>query len=147
MAFRKVVVAYDGSDDSVKAVRTGCSISLKYGASMIILHVYHSPTLIMSGGPGMPMPDFTDVEKATRESGQQILANGVQAAAGLGVKAVGELVEGASAVEAIVSFASAEKADLIVIGTRGRTGFKKLVMGSVSSGVASHAECPVMVVR
>jgi nucleotide-binding universal stress UspA family protein len=52
-----------------------------------------------------------------------------------------------SIVSAIVEYAEREKIDLIVIGTRGRSGFKKLLLGSVASGVVTYATCPVMVVK
>jgi nucleotide-binding universal stress UspA family protein len=48
---------------------------------------------------------------------------------------------------AIVNFAEEQKADLIVVGTRGRTGFSKQLLGSVASGVVTYAHCPVMVVK
>ena len=47
----------------------------------------------------------------------------------------------------ITEFAKKERADLIVVGTRGLSGFKKLLPGSVSSGIATHAPCSVLVVR
>jgi nucleotide-binding universal stress UspA family protein len=52
-----------------------------------------------------------------------------------------------SIVGAIVEYAERENIDLIVIGTRGRSGFKKLLLGSVASGVVTYATCPVMVVK
>ena len=52
-----------------------------------------------------------------------------------------------SAVQAIVEYAEKNKIDLIVTGTRGRSGFRKLLLGSVASGVITYASCPVMVVR
>ncbi len=52
-----------------------------------------------------------------------------------------------SVAESIISYAGEQKADLIVIGTRGRSGLKRLVLGSVASGVVAHASCPVLVVR
>jgi nucleotide-binding universal stress UspA family protein len=65
-----------------------------------------------------------------------------------GVKAVCVIRENVvSVVEAIVSFAEERRVDLIVLGTRGQSGFKKLLMGSVSSGVVTHAHCSVLVVR
>ena len=47
----------------------------------------------------------------------------------------------------IVDFAERNNIDLIVIGTKGRTGFKKVLLGSVASGVVTYAHCPVLVVR
>ena len=52
-----------------------------------------------------------------------------------------------SVIQAITEYAAGEKIDLIVIGTRGLGGFKKMLLGSVSSGVVEHAHCPVFVVR
>jgi len=52
-----------------------------------------------------------------------------------------------SVVETIVNQAVKENADLIIVGTRGLGGFKKLILGSVSNGVVSHVHCPVLVIR
>ncbi len=52
-----------------------------------------------------------------------------------------------SIVKEIIEYSERENIDLIVIGTRGRTGFKKLFLGSVASGVLNFAHCPVLVVR
>src|SRR5438445_508750 len=59
-----------------------------------------------------------------------------------------EIVEGPTSVEAtIVDYAEREGTDLIVIGTRGRTGFKRLLLGSVALGVVTYSHCPVVVVK
>ena len=52
-----------------------------------------------------------------------------------------------SIVGAIVEYAERENIDLLVVGSRGLTGFKKLLVGSVASGVVTYAHCPVMVVK
>ena len=52
-----------------------------------------------------------------------------------------------SIIELIVDYAANKDTDLIVIGTRGRTGLKRLIIGSVASGVVQHAHCPVLLVR
>ena len=145
--FKKIVVAYDGSKDSIKAVQVACSMALKFGSTVAVVHVYRSPSTVYAPGPGMPIPDFTDLESAAEEGGRATLAKGLEVASKAGVKAKGELMESPSTVEAVVTFASQERADLLVVGTRGMTGFKKLLVGSVSSGVVGHASCPVLVVR
>jgi nucleotide-binding universal stress UspA family protein len=143
----RIIVAFDGSKDSVKAVQLACSMAVKYASEVTIVHVYASPVIGFSAASGMPIPDYKDLEDATRETGQKVLARGVQLASGAGVEAGGVLLESSSVVEALVEFATKEKADLIVVGTRGMTGFKKLILGSVSSGLVSHSPCPVLVAR
>lgn len=145
--FERVVVAFDGSKDSVKAVRLAASLAAKYGSRVTIVHVYPSPAIGFSAASGMPVPDYGDLEDAAKAAGQMTLSDGVAAAAEAGITARGELIEAPSVVEAVVNFAAAQKTDLIVVGTRGMTGFKKLILGSVSSGLISHAPCPVLVAR
>ena len=97
----------------------------------------------------MPIPEaeFEGVEELSKERARGVLLDGIKLAEAHGVKAKGELLEASSTVQAIVEFATSEKADLIIVGTRGMTGFKKLILGSVSSGLVGHSECPVLVVR
>ena len=83
----------------------------------------------------------------SKKRARGVLADGIKLAEERGVKARGELLEASSTVQAIVEFAANEKADMIIVGTRGMTGFKKLILGSVSSGLVGHSECPVLVVR
>lgn len=146
-AFGKIVVAFDGSTDSTKAVRLAASLASKYGSSIILVHVYPSPAIGFSAASGMPIPDYGDLEGAAKASGQSILSQGMQLAKEIGATARGELIEASSVVEAVVNFSASENADLIVVGTRGMTGFKQLILGSVSSGLVSHAKCPVLVAR
>ncbi len=145
--FGRIVVAFDGSKDATKAVRLAASLSKKFGADLLVVHVFASPTVAMSAASGMPGPDYREMEDAAREAGSKVLDQGVQLASDAGVKAKGDLLEAPSVVEAIVNYAETQRADLIVVGTRGMTGFKKLILGSVSAGLISHAHCPVLVAR
>lgn len=144
---QRILVAFDGSKDSVKAIRLACSIASRNSAKVTVVHVYSSPVIAFSAASGMPIPDYTDLEQAAKDTGKQILSRGVQLAADAGVKAEGELLEASSVVQALVEFATKEKADLIVVGTRGMTGFRKLILGSVSAGLVSHSPCTVLVAR
>ena len=95
----------------------------------------------------MPIPDVQPLEDAAKSKGLAILNKGIEVAKDAGVSAQGELIEAPSTVQALLEYSAREKVDLIVVGTRGTTGFKKFIMGSVSSGLAGHADCPVLVVR
>jgi len=145
--FGKIIVAFDGSKDSANAVRMGCSLGSEYKSEVTVVHVYSSPAVGFSSASGMPIPDYRDLEEAKKDTAKGVLSRGLQLASAEGIKARGELIEASSVVEALVEFATNEKADLIVAGTRGMTGFKKLILGSVSSGLVNHAPCPVLIVR
>lgn len=147
MDLKTVVCAFDGSKYSAKAVEVAAELAGKFRARLVVVHVYSSPMIAYSGVAGVPSPSINDLEDVAKESGQAVLDRGVRMARDQGVKATGELLEAASVVQALVEFSANEKADLVVVGTRGMTGFKKLILGSVSSGLISHAYCPVLVVR
>jgi nucleotide-binding universal stress UspA family protein len=147
--FGKIMVAFDGSKDSVKAVDFGCSLAEKYGSTLIIVHVYSPALPPYTGAAPMPIPEveLEGVAELSKERARGVLADGIKLAEERGVKARGELVEASSTVQAMVEFATSERVDLIIVGTRGMTGLKKLILGSVSSGLVSHSACPVLVVR
>jgi len=145
--FGRILVAFDGSKDSQKAMVLACSLAPKFGSEITVVHVFSSPSIGYSATSGMPIPDYKMLEDAKRVAAKEVLSKGLQLAAQEGVEAKGELIEGPSVVEALVEFAANKKADLIVTGTRGMTGFKKLILGSVSSGLVNHAHCPVLIAR
>jgi len=146
-SFNRIMVAFDGSKDATNAVRLAAALSKKFGAELVVAHIFSSPSVGLSAASGMPLPDYSELEEAAKAGGQKVLATGLQVAADSGVRARGELKEASSVVQALVEYAAEEKVDLIVVGTRGMTGFKKLIMGSVSSGLVSHAQCPVLIAR
>jgi len=145
--FRKVLVAVDGSEYSKKAVEVAVGLCKQMGAEIIFVHVVQQPPYMFaaSGVPPAALKQFID--DAVRE-GRRYVEEAVESAARMGVKAVGEVLEmRPSVVEAITGFAETHGVDLIVTGTRGLSGFKKIVLGSVASGVVSHAHCSVLVVK
>jgi nucleotide-binding universal stress UspA family protein len=147
IALNRILVAFDGSKDAVRAVQLACSFARRFGSEISVVHVYSSPLIGFSAASGMPIPDYRDLEDAAKDTGQKVLSRGVQVASEAGVQARGELLQASSVVEALVDYAAKEHSDLIVVGTRGMTGFKKLILGSVSSGLVSHSPCPVLVAR
>jgi nucleotide-binding universal stress UspA family protein len=100
-----------------------------------------------SGAAGLPQTTVGLLDEETKKTAEGVAKRGLNRAARNGVKAKGEVIEGMSIVEAIVIYASSEKFDIIVIGTRGNTGYRLLLVGSVSSGVLNHAHCTVLLGR
>ena len=144
--FGKIVVAFDGSENSSRAAGVAAKLAGKFGSKLVVVHVYSSPILPYSAA-GAPVPNYAELEKSAEDSARNTLTMGVQIAKNSGAEARGELLEASSTVQALVELSTNEKADLLVVGTRGMTGFKKLILGSVSSGLVAHAGCSVLVVR
>ena len=131
----------------MKAARLACSLAGRFGSEVVMVHVYSFAVFAYAGSTPMPMPDVQPLEEAANAKGRSVLDRGLEVAKSEGVTARGELIEAPSIVQAILEYSEEQKADLIVVGTKGTTGFRRLVMGSVSSGLAGHARCPVLVVR
>ncbi len=155
--FKKILVAVDGSENSQRAARAAVELADKLRAELIIFHAISPPTTYYGSTygstVGMAPPPLSQKEidayyAYSRRVALGIVGESVSEAKKLGINVKPELAEGVtSIVEAIINHAKKENTDLIVVGTRGLGGFKKMLMGSVSSGVISHADCPVLVVR
>ncbi len=150
--FKRILVAVDGSEYSERASEISTDMAQKYSAELLVLQVIPRPAYAyMPMFPTVSPPSQASFDeyydyskKAARTYVDRILAR----ARTLGVNVRAEIREAVmSAVQGITEYAQNEKVDLIVVGTRGLGGFRKLLIGSVSSGVVAHAHCPVLVVR
>jgi nucleotide-binding universal stress UspA family protein len=152
--FSKILITVDGSEQSMDAADYAIVMAKKEdnNAQLIALHVLFSQTgyAYSTNMFGLVTPSSINelLEDAKHEAQQwfdkikeKLYENGdIQ----LKTEVV---VSPTSVVGAIVDYAERENVDLIVIGSRGRTGFKKLLLGSTASGVVTYATCPVLVVK
>jgi nucleotide-binding universal stress UspA family protein len=127
----------DFSDRSWYAFQLACALARDYHARVILLHVIHPP--IVAYGEGVIPPDPESLVREADERLSELLArcDGV---------AVEKHVEEGDAREMILSYADECRADLIVMGTHGRTGVRRMLMGSVAEQVERRAACPVLMV-
>jgi nucleotide-binding universal stress UspA family protein len=136
--FEHIVVAVDGSPQSSRTVPFGVDLAQKYGSTVTVVHVREHARYEGSDvdfGPPITAEDLVDgVVAIFREAG---------------VEARGEIrrVSPGDTPEQIIEVANAAHADLIVMGTRGMTEWKSLVLGGVANKVLHHATCPVLLVR
>ncbi|MCS7110075.1 MAG: universal stress protein [Candidatus Caldarchaeum sp.] len=145
--FKRILVAVDGSEYSRKAAEVALGLCRGVGADLFVVHVVQQPPYLFAAA-GVPPAALKQFFEDARNEGTKYIDEVLRSAEKAGVKAVGEIVEKApSVVEAITDYALRNEVDLIVTGTRGLSGFKKLVVGSVASGVVSHAPCSVLVVK
>ncbi len=141
--FHHIVVAYDGSSQARIALDRAVDLARGWSSRLSIVTVYQPPVM-WSIGPMIPPEPPGEVE---RKAYREVLAQAVDAAEKGGVSDVrGELLEDHPA-EAILQFADSEHADLIVMGSRGRSAAPRLLLGSVSDAILHHARIAVLVVR
>jgi|SRR5919198_2881340 nucleotide-binding universal stress UspA family protein len=142
--FSKILVAADGSEASMDAADYAIEIARKYNSELIALYVILSDITIF--GPNLP-PHITEIRQQAKQHLDKIKQKLSDQDCDDKIHMRTEIISSATTVGGIVNFAEKENIDLIAIGTRGRSGFKKLLLGSVASGVVTYAHCPVMVVK
>jgi nucleotide-binding universal stress UspA family protein len=141
--FHKVLVATGGSPWSDKAVHYAIDLAHNCTLQLVILHVIADTPPYFIAEAGTSMDHVID---GNEQAGRQILAEAAALAAKSDVSCETELAWGRPA-EVICRVAQEHACDLIVVGSRGLTGFKRLMLGSISSAVAAKAPCPVLVVK
>jgi nucleotide-binding universal stress UspA family protein len=145
--FKKILVCADGSEGAGHAAQTARDIAAKFGAEVLLVNVA-SPATAVAPYMLMPeaVPDAWEVGEHLLEAQKSILSKAkvVFEQEGIAVQACGLTGQ---PVHEIVRVAEKERVDLIVLGSRGMGGFKRLLLGSVSDGVLHHAHCPVLIVR
>ena len=150
--FKKILVTIDGSPQSTRAVDYSIKIAQKYDSELIALYVLFSKigfAFYTETATGLVTPSsinelidqakkeaekwFDDIREKCNKTNLQVKTEAV--------------ITAISIVEAIISYSEKENIDLIVAGSRGRSAFKKLILGSTASGIMTYAHCPVMITK
>ena len=144
LTFAKILVAIDGSAHGEKAFRHAMAFAIKFGSKVVIVNVMLPP---VSGG-GMGHFQVNEAVKATIDSSEGLVAKfSTIAKQEFGIDAEPMTPKGGGIADEILKAAESSGADLIVIGSRGLTGFKEKVLGSVSNAVVHRAKVPVLTVK
>jgi len=142
---KKILLPIDGSDASLKAAKYAVKIAKQEKAPILCIHAIGTPTYLSEYRSGFLLPSYYEEAKKLAETW---FGRVIEMAKKEGVDVKTDVVlDVVSVVDTIVNYATSENVDLIVIGTRGRTGLKRFLLGSVANGVVLHAHCPVLVVR
>ena len=151
LLFQRILVAVDGSEGSLKASEVAVDLAEKFNSQLYVLYAFRGYPEYMTVFPSAPSPSGEAIEAFeayARKAALEVVWRTVSMAKKKGLKAKAKTSETiGSVVQTITDYAVAEKIDLVVMGTRGMGSFKKMLLGSVSSGVVTHAHCPVLVVR
>ncbi|NLL95183.1 MAG: universal stress protein [Thermoplasmatales archaeon] len=140
MAFKRILVPTDGSEFIKHATNAAVEMAKCFGAKITALYVLDHTVFV-----NMPLDSAVmNVYSVLEKEGKNAVGYVEEVAKGAGIEVDTKIVEG-SPVKVIVEESSEH--DVIVMGSLGRTGFSKLMMGSVAEKVVRYSKCPVMVVR
>lgn len=158
--FTKILVGIDGSELSMDAAGYAIQIAKRDSAELVVIHVLspmlrgyeHTPKPLLFGLPATPSSINNIIETSEQEAErwlegikQQLLADDENNEVKIQTKII--IASTPRIAGEIVDYAQQENVDLIVVGTKGRSGFKRLLLGSVASAVVTYANCPVLVVK
>jgi nucleotide-binding universal stress UspA family protein len=142
--YSRVLVAIDGSTHSEEALAAAVDLSKRYQSVLTILTVAPLvPVYMPSGNSYMATP----VAQTDTAPYRALVDAAVKKAEAAGVTAVSGVCEEGVVVDEILAFLEAHPVDLVVVGSRGMSAAKRLLIGSISSALVAHAPCPVLVVR
>ena len=147
--YRKILVAVDGSETSNKAVSAALEMASYSGGRSVIrlIHVLDEMAYFMGLDPYAGQS--YSVISVMREAGEKILADGLAIVQSAGVQADTVLVDklGSHLAETVAAEAKAWEASLVVVGTHGRRGIGRMLLGSGAEQIIRLAPCPVLAVR
>lgn len=150
--FTRILVPIDGSKCSMEAAKYAIDLAEKYHSELIVVHmVYYLSSHDYSNLIGLATPNsiqlLLDNAKKHTESWFETITR-VAREKNPTLKIKTDVVSAISSIHGeIINYAENKKVGLIVIGSRGKTGIKKMLMGSTASGVVTYAHCPVLVVK
>lgn len=144
MMFQNILVPVDLSTHSTRAFKTALDIAKKYNSKLTLLtcleiDTWHHLYFDSRASAAIVKKQSKDVKKHFEKL--ESLANKND------VSVQSKILTSESAANDIVRFAKSKKCDLIVIGSRSKTGFDKWLLGSVANGVSQKANCPVLIVK
>lgn len=148
MLIKRILTAIDGSNPSLKASTFAIDLAKRFDAELIVLHVidprYKELEIALSPRPGK----FKEIATRVMEHGEKIVETVRHKASEMNVNVKTDVISDFTSVtKDILEYAKVNKVDVIVVGSRGMTGFKKLLVGSVATGLVTYSNCPVVVVK
>lgn len=143
--FNHILLPVDGSSSSSQAVDKAVVLAQAFSSTVTLIYVI-DPYAFTGAGTDFSYGQAEYLSAATAEA-DEALKTARQVFEAHGVAASSSVVEGHAVYRAILDAAEAVNADLIVMGSHGRHGLEKLILGSVTAQVLSHAHLSVLVVR
>ncbi|SHO42563.1 universal stress protein [Desulfopila aestuarii] len=141
--FQKIIVPVDLDKNTTKLVEYALNIASKFEAEVILLHTVE---FIVMGEMALGNPTYDDYNTSRKEAARKALDKIVQEAADKGQKCASRVLMG-DTVDEILACAKEEHCDLIIMGSHGKRGLEKILLGSVAERVLKNAHCPVLIMN
>lgn len=138
---KNILVPYDFTGFSDKAFDKAVEIAKKFDSKIILVTVIGSDI----NTSGMSLSRAQEMHDTVENQTMNDLNKIKESVKGIDVSI--RIIHNSSTIDGILSFAETNKIDLIVMGSHGRSGFKKLVLGSVATGIVTKARCPVLIIK
>lgn len=140
---KHIMVPYDKSESASHAFEYAVDLAKKYGSSISIV------TCILIQTPTEPYfgAAYMETAKLLKEDALKSISKLESRLKESGIQYKVEILEVRSITDSLISYEESHEIDLIVMGSRGFGGFKKLLLGSVASSVSQHSKCPVLIVK
>jgi len=143
MSFEQILVPYDASSYANHAFDDALKIAEKFGSKITVLTVLGTKV----ENTGISLKRAIEIQEEHEDAATKILKDLEVLAKEKGVEFSFKVNYEPYPYKGIVNFSNSNSMDLIVIGTHGRSGIKKALLGSVASGVVEHANCPVLIIK
>ncbi len=145
MTFKNILVPYDGSKCSDHAFNVAIDVAKKYNSKITIVTCLEKDYRTPWYGPESRVTDaLLKKQKKAVDKNFSSLENVAKKSK---VSISSKIMVVQSIVKSLLSFTTSNRVDLIVMGSHGRTGFDKLLLGSVANGISQKARCPVLIVK
>ena len=150
--FSKILVPIDGSTNSMKAIDYAVDLAEKYNSELLALHVLYSQSgfafhkeTVAGAITSSSLNDLNlDAKQEAEKWFEEIIEKAVKRKIQIKTEVMFTVI---SIVEGILTYAEKENINLIIIGSKGKSGWKKLIVGSVASGISTYAHCPILIVK
>lgn len=148
----KILVPLDGSPTSMEAADYAIMLSTLHHAQIVLLHVlnvaeYYSSLQFFEVKQTIESKEIIEDAKKEANKWFNIVKKKIDEKLGKQIELETYITISQSTVKSILDFAEEKNVNLIVVGTRGRSGIKKLLLGSTASGIVTYSSCPVIVVK
>lgn len=144
MILNTIMVPYDGSEHSKRAFRYALDIAKKYNSEIVVAICI----MVQDPLPEITVPEEEELQMQKQKSAAAESLSILEIEAGEAqVKFRGIVLKTSSVTDALLSYAESNGIDMIIVGSRGLGGFKKLLLGSVASALCQYSACPVLIVK